>query len=289
MLISRGAPRRGAQTTGSVPAGSSGRWSAVGVTSAPVGTKGHGVLAARLPRPAPRRRQGGAAKKWGFDGLPLADSDNLVGDPYVELALAARKTQRLLLGPAVTSPVTGIRTSPHRHRDAADRIGPSGRDRPRPGRLYGPAAGPAARHHRAARAGPEPAAGPLPRADRSLPAGGVVARMGWIEPFQAGDVSVSVAAPGPVTIALAARRRGRVELSVGADPRWVSWAVTEARRAVQDTGTPLSLGAFVNIAVHSDVAVARDLVRGSAAIFVHFVSGSPHDMVPDDDRAVVER
>jgi len=39
------------------------------------------------------------AEGWGFDGLLLADSENLVGDPYVELALAARATERLRLGP----------------------------------------------------------------------------------------------------------------------------------------------------------------------------------------------
>ena len=35
------------------------------------------------------------AEGWGFDGLLLAYSENLVGDPYVELALAARATERL--------------------------------------------------------------------------------------------------------------------------------------------------------------------------------------------------
>src|SRR3712207_8665613 len=58
--------------------------------------------------PVPRRATALAlqAEAWGFDGLLLADSENLVGDPYVELALAARATQRLGLGPAVTNPVT---------------------------------------------------------------------------------------------------------------------------------------------------------------------------------------
>jgi 5,10-methylenetetrahydromethanopterin reductase len=80
-----------------------------------------------------------------------------------------------------------------------------------------------------------------------------------------------------------------VDFTVGADPRRVAWAIAEARHAVQDQEAPLSLGAFVNVAVHPDAAVARDLVRGSAAIFAHFVSEGPHDVVPDDDRAVVER
>ena len=42
----------------------------------------------------------------GWDGLLVADSQHLVGDPYVELALAARVTTRLRLGTGVTNPVT---------------------------------------------------------------------------------------------------------------------------------------------------------------------------------------
>src|SRR3712207_9288880 len=46
------------------------------------------------------------AERWGLDGLLLADSENLVGDPYVELAWAAQATEPLRLGPAVTNPIT---------------------------------------------------------------------------------------------------------------------------------------------------------------------------------------
>src|SRR5947209_4299652 len=36
----------------------------------------------------------------GFDGLAMADSQNLVGDPYVALALAAKVTERIHLATA---------------------------------------------------------------------------------------------------------------------------------------------------------------------------------------------
>jgi 5,10-methylenetetrahydromethanopterin reductase len=52
-------------------------------------------------------------------------------------------------------------------------------------------------------------------------------------------------------------------------------------------GAP-SVGAFVNVVVHPDVAVARDLVRGSAAIFAHFVGEGPTSGLSGQDRAVVE-
>src|SRR5665809_145521 len=42
----------------------------------------------------------------GFDGLLLADSQNLEGDVYVELALAAGATERIRLGVGVTNPLT---------------------------------------------------------------------------------------------------------------------------------------------------------------------------------------
>ncbi len=240
--------------------------------------------------PVPRRATAVAvqAEAWGFDGLLLADSENLVGDPYVELTLAAQSTRRLRLGPAVTNPVTrhpAVTASAI----ATLQIESGGRAVVVLGR--GDSA--------VRQLGLQPATTEeLERGldqlqgflgGRPVPTGGVAARMGWIAPFHAGDVPVSVAATGPTTIAVGARRCGRVDFTVGADPRRVAWAIAEARHAVQDQGAPLSLGAFVNVAVHPDAAVARDLVRGSAAIFAHFVSEGPHDVVPDDDRAVVER
>jgi 5,10-methylenetetrahydromethanopterin reductase len=41
----------------------------------------------------------------GYDGLMVADSQNLNADVWVELGLAAA-TQRILLGPGVTNPAT---------------------------------------------------------------------------------------------------------------------------------------------------------------------------------------
>src|SRR5215218_1336291 len=42
----------------------------------------------------------------GFDGLAVVDSQNLSGDPYVALALAAKVTSRLGLATGVTNPYT---------------------------------------------------------------------------------------------------------------------------------------------------------------------------------------
>jgi alkanesulfonate monooxygenase SsuD/methylene tetrahydromethanopterin reductase-like flavin-dependent oxidoreductase (luciferase family) len=46
------------------------------------------------------------AEADGWDGLSVPDSQNLTGDPYVALALAASVTSNLLLRPRVTNPFT---------------------------------------------------------------------------------------------------------------------------------------------------------------------------------------
>src|SRR3984893_15843716 len=56
--------------------------------------------------PGAFERAASRAEGAGFDGLAVVDSQNLAGDPWVGLALAARETERLRLGTAVTNPVT---------------------------------------------------------------------------------------------------------------------------------------------------------------------------------------
>ena len=46
------------------------------------------------------------AEDLGFDGLLLADSQNLVGDPFVELGVAAGATSRIGLGTGIVNLVT---------------------------------------------------------------------------------------------------------------------------------------------------------------------------------------
>src|SRR2546430_17742771 len=55
--------------------------------------------------PGAVERAAARAEGAGFDGLAVVDSQNLAGDPWVGLALAARETGRLRLGTAVTNPV----------------------------------------------------------------------------------------------------------------------------------------------------------------------------------------
>ena len=45
-------------------------------------------------------------EQLGFDGLTLTDSQNLSNETYITLALAARATSTLMIGPGVTNPLT---------------------------------------------------------------------------------------------------------------------------------------------------------------------------------------
>jgi 5,10-methylenetetrahydromethanopterin reductase len=89
-------------------------------------------------------------------------------------------------------------------------------------------------------------------------------------------------------IAAAARHAERVDFTVGAEPERLRWAIETARAAAG--GRALSLGAFVNVAVDYDRAAARDLVRGSTAIFARFATeGAPSDGLSEVTRAGIEQ
>ena len=92
--------------------------------------------------------------------------------------------------------------------------------------------------------------------------------------------------------ARARRRAGaghaeRLDFTVGAEPKRLGWALDSARAAAG--GRELSFGAYLNVAVDDDLAAARDLVRGSTAIFARFATeGAPADGLSEVTRAGIE-
>src|SRR4051794_41835928 len=46
------------------------------------------------------------AEESGWDGITFTDSQNLVGDPFIAMALGARATERLQFMTGVTNPAT---------------------------------------------------------------------------------------------------------------------------------------------------------------------------------------
>ncbi len=216
------------------------------------------------------------AEAWGYDGLLLADSQNLQGDVYVGLAYAARATTRLRIGTGVTNPLTrhpavtasAIATI---HAESGGRA------------LLGIARGDSAVTQVGLRAAtPDELATHVTRL-RALLRGEPTdaGRLSWLDPDLA-PVAVDVAATGPRTIAAGAAGADRLTLSVGAEPQRLGAAIAAARGA-----GPARIGAYVNVGCAEDPAVARSLVRGSAAIFAHFSSQRP-EAVPEADREVIE-
>lgn len=117
---------------------------------------------------------------------------------------------------------------------------------------------------------------------------GVSSAIAWIADSGQQKVPVAVAASGPRVIEVGARHAEQLDFTVGAEPERVRWAVNTAREA--EGGDRVSLGAFLNVAVHPDHAVARDLARGSTAILARFTAeGAPPDGLSEITRAGIAR
>jgi 5,10-methylenetetrahydromethanopterin reductase len=223
------------------------------------------------------------SEQFGYDGVMVADSQNLNADVWVELALAAASSERILLGPGVTNPAT---RDPAVTASAAATLQAESGGRAVLGIGRGDSA--------LTQLGREPVhVGELERAlaavqgylsGAEVERDGKPTRIGWIADSGQPKVPVAVAATGPHVIAAAARHAERVDFTVGAEPERLRWAIETARAAAG--GRALSLGAFVNVAVDYDRAAARDLVRGSTAIFARFATeGAPSDGLSEVTRA----
>jgi len=219
----------------------------------------------------------------GWDGLAFTDSQNLHGDTFAQLALAAQATTRLRLATGATNPAT-------RHPAvvasaiATIQAESSGRA------VLGIARGDSALAYLGRK--------PMPFAEFALALEHIQAylrgetvdldtfasRLEWL-PRELPKVPMSVAATGPRVIALAARVAERVTLSVGADPERLQAAIAIAR----NNGAQ-SIGAYVNAVTHPDIATARALVRGRLGVYARFSSMTPtvRASLSADDRTVIE-
>ena len=243
----------------------------------------------------------------GFDGLAVVDSQNLSGDPYIALAQAASHTSRIGLATGVTNPFT-------RHPAVTACSIASVQSISKGRAVLGIGRGDSALAH----LGLSPA--PVKVFDRYLER-----LQGYLRgddvPFEAADdvasvdaldlgdqpsasrihwigsvpkVPVDVAATGPKVIELAARRAERITFALGADVDRLAWGIELARKARAAAGLDpagLSFGTYVNVAVHPDVAVARQLVSGGLSTLARFnvmhgATAGPHD--PQAERVLHE-
>ena len=251
----------------------------------------------------------------GWDGMLVVDSQNLSGDPYVSLALAATATTRIGLGTGVTNSVTRHAAATATAISSVDRIS-NGRA------VLGIGRGDSALAH----LGRAPAR--LAQFERYLrqlqtylrgeavsfeeidiphevapPLSGLhlhdappSSRIGWIADGLKGGakVPVEVAASGPKVIALSALHAERVMFTLGADVERLAWGIALAKKTRRDAGLDpdgIAFGAYVNLGCHSDVGAARGLVRGGLTTFARFsvMHGKASGPVSTGDAAVLEK
>ncbi|HLZ73176.1 MAG TPA: LLM class flavin-dependent oxidoreductase [Dehalococcoidia bacterium] len=265
-----------------------------------VWTSGAGV-------PGQSARQAAAAERAGFDGLAFVDSQNLAGDCYVALALAAQATTRLKLGTGVTNPFTrhpavtaGAIASVHAESGGRAVLGIGRGDSALAHLGFAPASVPAfARYLRALQGylrGEEvPFAPEGDLAKLGLAGQPEASRLAWLRHVAAGlpKVPVDVAATGPKVIAMAATVADRISFAVGAEPERLRWAIGVAREARRSAGLDplaLPLGAYVTVVAHPDPATAQQLGEGSLALFTRFSAMHGRVVGPASarDRAVFE-
>ncbi len=256
------------------------------------------------------------AEEGGWDGLSVVDSQNLSGDTFVALAMAATVTERLKLQTGVTNPIT--RTAATLAAAAAS-VNSISRGRMVVGIGRGDSAlahlgrGPARlkqferylRHLQAYLGGRHvpfeelvdiPTAAAPPMSELQLAEAPDDSFISWIAETQAGDrkVPVEVAATGPKVIAIAARTADRVMFALGAAPERLQWGIDLARQARRDAGLEpdaIKFGAYINCGCHPDIDTARNLVRGGLSVHTRFgvMHGKTSGPLTDSQNEVMQK
>lgn len=225
------------------------------------------------------------AERDGWDGLAFTDSQNLGGDTFAALALAAHATSRLKLATGATNCAT---RNPAVVASSILTIQVESRGRAHLGIARGDSA--------LAFIGRKPQ--PLTEFERGLSqiqsylrgdvvdCNGFASRLEWLS-SEFPKVPVGVAATGPRVIEIAAKHADRITFAVGADPDRLAGAIALARVSAS---RPLSLGAYVNAVAHPDVNRARELVRGRMSVYARFstMHSSVIESLAPDDRQVAE-
>jgi 5,10-methylenetetrahydromethanopterin reductase len=261
------------------------------------------------------RRQAQEIEAAGWHGMFVVDSQNLSGDPYVALALAATVTSRLGLGTGVTNSITRHAaatataiTSVHRLSNGRAVLGIGRGDSAlahlgrAPARLkqFGRYLEQLQAYLRGQAVPFEEIDTPTewapPMSELHLHDAPPSSRIGWIaDGLQNGETKVplEVAASGPKVIAMSALYAERVMFTLGADVERLAWGIALARKTRKDAGLDpdgVAFGAYINMGCHIDIATARGLVRGGLTTFARFsvMHGKANGPVSAGDRAVLE-
>jgi 5,10-methylenetetrahydromethanopterin reductase len=249
------------------------------------------LWAMRIPEAGTVVAQAERAEAAGWDGVTFTDSQNLVADPFVAVALAAMATERLRFATGVTNAYT-------RHPAALANVAATVQETSGGRFVLGIGRGDTALFHLGRQPMKVDTFAALVTDLQTYLANGTIdidgrpSRMQWLDRAQQPKVPLDLAVSGPRMIELGGRIAEQVTFAVGADPDRMAWAIDLARSAAMEAGRDpdaISFGAYVNVGCHPDPDVARELIRGGVAAFAHFSSmpGSTGAGLADDDRAVV--
>src|SRR6476661_5204976 len=183
-----------------------------------------------LPEPGSAPLQAELAQLAGWDGITFVDSQNLVGDPFVAIALAAKATEGLRFATGVTNAFT-------RHPAALATVAATVQEESGGRFVLGIGRGDTALFHLGRR--PMPVAEFTARVTElqayldgaTVDCDGAPSRIRWLERARAPKVPLDVAASGPRVLGFAGAIAEQVTLAVGADPARVEWALGLARDA----------------------------------------------------------
>jgi 5,10-methylenetetrahydromethanopterin reductase len=223
------------------------------------------------------------AEADGWDGLLFQDSQNLTPDITVSMTLAARATERLLIGTAVTNLVTRnpavvasmLATLQHVSHGRA---------------LLGVARGDTALHLVGETApNVDEFVDLLARvrgylAGEDVAIGEVSSRLQWLPDPSVPRVPINVFGSGPRNLQAAAAHGDMVTMTVGAEPDQVRWGLEQVRAVSPD----VPVGALIVAATGDNLPALRELVRANASISAHFRRDAAGVLDPSDAAVVAE-
>lgn len=231
------------------------------------------------------------AEAAGWDGISFTDSQNLVGDPFVAMAVAAQATSTLKF-------MTGVTNAATREPAALATVAATVQETSGGRMVLGIGRGDTALFHLGRK--PQKLADFFPRVTAlhtylqggNVDIDGFESRLRWLDRAQQPPVPLDIASSGPKVIAFAAGLAERVTFAIGAQPERMAWALDLARASAREADRPdaeVSFGAYINVGCHPDPAVGRELIRGSVAAFAHFSSmpGSTGAGLGDADQKTV--
>ena len=267
------------------------------------------IITAVRPRTRRAVEYARRAEEAGWHGIGFLDNQNLCGDIYVSLALAASATERIQLSTDVTNPVTrhpavtaGAIASIQEASEGRAVLGIGRGDSALAFVGHAPAyvrvldsylkalqvylkGDGAAFEDLTHSRGLAPPVDTLKLADTPADS-----RLRWIDARDK-KVPVAVAASGPRVIATAARHADIVMFALGADLGRLGWGLEQARSTRREAGLDpdgIRYGAYLNIVCHPQLETAREMVQ-FLDTFVRFsvMHGKTHGPVTEAEKDVL--